>query len=746
MIQSSLNNNPIPRPKLFLLFFVSFFIWIFIARQFIFLKASLVSDAVAYYEHTKFFIDNLRQGVFPLWDPTRDCGVPIDLFLRRIGAYNPFYLIVIVFNMIGFSYAQSYMFFLAAYVFLGMIGFYRIAKHFLNDDYAAFFAFLLLFFSTLSTRIFDSYIILSFVPMTWFFVFLIDFIKHGQRYEFLGLTFCSMILVSTYIPFYFGIIFISFLAFTAIFYNRAFKKAASDIIAFIKQNKILVGFCLLAVILAAIPTFTLYKEFGTAGPGPEGEAELTLPFRHSGAEEKHVLSINTQVITDWGIVEDLVFAWLYSSNLHELPLGVVYIPFFAFIIFILASFLKPTRKLMFLLSWILTLFLMFSPYASGIYNFLHDRIFFFKYFRNLHFFLWFILLPLFVLFLAEQFRLLLNNLKEWKENKFLLSVLLVVIHLGLALSIHHMSRELWTTYLVIALSLVFFLWYGAGRLKRENSIFLPVIMGCVIVQPIAVYGYISKNTPNYQRYRYDNPYLKFLTLRDRTPGPLLTQQEWADLKEEENSKDKDAVDNSTVNKTALTYYGVSWTDFLTHNVNSQVLSRLRDYKFIVYDHIEWLNEKNLNFKRIQQAIADNEDTAYVISDRPQQPWQGTSPSYYAEIITPTSTHVQVVDYNVNQIKLKTSYDTKKFLVYLDSFHSGWLAFVNGKPVPIFRSHVAFKGIWLPAGENLIQFQFSPPWRHYLNLFLMGLFYLFFSGWIFITIQSIKKQSLKGKRI
>src|ERR1043166_5232587 len=90
------------------LFVFSFLLWVFAFRGFIFCKLTLASDAYAYYEHTKYFIDGLMRGVFPMWDPTRDQGVPNDFFLRRIGAYNPVYLLIVVLNKIGVTYTYAY--------------------------------------------------------------------------------------------------------------------------------------------------------------------------------------------------------------------------------------------------------------------------------------------------------------------------------------------------------------------------------------------------------------------------------------------------------------------------------------------------------------------------------------------------------------------------------------------------------------------------------------------------------------
>ncbi len=77
-------------------------------------KLALVMDSRVYYEHIKFFLDNLARGVIPLWDPTRQWGTPNEFFLRRIGEYNPAYFLIIILNCLysGLSYFLGFLFFL----------------------------------------------------------------------------------------------------------------------------------------------------------------------------------------------------------------------------------------------------------------------------------------------------------------------------------------------------------------------------------------------------------------------------------------------------------------------------------------------------------------------------------------------------------------------------------------------------------------------------------------------------------
>ena len=188
-------------------------LWIFSFRGFIFRKLRLIADAFPYYEHTKFFVDNLARGVLPLWDPTWRCGAPNEFFLRRMGEVNPVYLLMAIADKLGVNASGSYFVFLAGYFFLGIWGFYCLALYYFRDKRAAFVAALLLMFSTFSFNLFNSFIILVFVPSVWFFFFLVSFAKAQERATFFGMIICLMLILTVYIPFYFVTLFTSFCLF-----------------------------------------------------------------------------------------------------------------------------------------------------------------------------------------------------------------------------------------------------------------------------------------------------------------------------------------------------------------------------------------------------------------------------------------------------------------------------------------------------------------------------------------------------
>ncbi|GIX41605.1 MAG: hypothetical protein KatS3mg129_1338 [Leptospiraceae bacterium] len=59
------------------------------------------------------------------------------------------------------------------------------------------------------------------------------------------------------------------------------------------------------------------------------------------------------------------------------------------------------------------------------------------------------------------------------------------------------------------------------------------------------------------------------------------------------------------------------------------------------------------------------------------------------------------------LKLKTFNKNEGFLVLLDLYYPSWKAFIDNKEVPIYPVNIIGRGIFVPAGEHIIEFKFYP---------------------------------------
>jgi O-antigen/teichoic acid export membrane protein len=95
----------------------------------------------------------------------------------------------------------------------------------------------------------------------------------------------------------------------------------------------------------------------------------------------------------------------------------------------------------------------------------------------------------------------------------------------------------------------------------------------------------------------------------------------------------------------------------------------------------------------------------------------------------------VVDYQINDVVLKTQVDQPSWLVLNDTYFTGWLAYnvqADGteKEVPIYRAYGNFRAVPIEAGESTVHFKYSPM------SFKLGLFISFMAWMIVIFLLAI----------
>ncbi|VAX36305.1 hypothetical protein MNBD_UNCLBAC01-2 [hydrothermal vent metagenome] len=134
--------------------------------------------------------------------------------------------------------------FLFIYYLIGNLGFYFLAQRLFKEKRLAYIAFILLMFSSMGAALFQQMqIFFLFTAGVWFFYFLVGFAQTMEKKYFLGITFSSMVLVTTYMPFHFLTIFLIFILFFSIFYLKEFGRILKRSGGFISKNKILTIFC-----------------------------------------------------------------------------------------------------------------------------------------------------------------------------------------------------------------------------------------------------------------------------------------------------------------------------------------------------------------------------------------------------------------------------------------------------------------------------------------------------------------------
>jgi len=721
-----------------ILFLLSIGLWLYALRGYGLGQLAIYGDAHNYYEHTEFFLENITRGVFPLWESSRQTGVPTEFFMRRIGEFNPFYSIILLFQFLGLSFTKAYLSFLYVYYLLGMAGFYILAKRVFQNSILAFLSFLLLLFSTQATLLFSSFIHLTFVPMIWFGTFFLAFYQEPKKLYLLGMTFCLMIIVTTYVPFYFLTILLIYIILTIIVYAGVVKTFFSRFIHFSKNNKIFVGLCLLMLMLSLIPGLSFYRE--------SAKGEIVIPTRHYNSPVDNVLGVAKQRTEFGGVIPHLLIEEIFG-DFHHIRGARVFVPFFWQVLILLAFAVSINKRLSVLYIWGFSLMIL-ALYDAGVYQFLFDHVFYFKFFRNFQFFFWTATLPIFVLLCTEQLRLYWNMDKQTPKYKRRHGIFIFLLHMGLVIYLIFKDGALVTSYLVVVLSYLFFTLYLMDKINNKKTITFFLLTLIVTIQPMEVFHYLHQNANKtrpgfrYGRYLTDRPY-RFMSLpKDEKTRDDKLQREKAMIKESSGILKKNIPSM---------YMATKWDAYLLDNLRKDIYYYYTDFKLILYDQTLWFDEDKDDLQRVGRAFLKNENLAFVADQAAEDrisPGRRAIASH-AEIITQDSKIVQVIEKDANILKLRTKFDTKKFLVYNDGYNSGWNVYVNGHRHDLIRANVAFKGLWVPAGENVVTFRFGSKGLYLFKFFMIGLFWfaLIYMGWLVSKEIRVKQREiLRGREM
>jgi hypothetical protein len=79
-----------------------------------------------------------------------------------------------------------------------------------------------------------------------------------------------------------------------------------------------------------------------------------------------------------------------------------------------------------------------------------------------------------------------------------------------------------------------------------------------------------------------------------------------------------------------------------------------------------------------------------------------------EKASPTSNgRVRLLTYKAKEVVLECDTDSGGFLYVSDTYYPGWRASVDGKRTQIYRANLAFRAVYVPAGEHRIVFEYVP---------------------------------------
>jgi hypothetical protein len=644
-------------------------LWLFLMRDFVFGSIPVNMDTNTIYGVTKFYFNNLLNGVVPLWEPFITLGRPFYA-ISICNLFNPVTQIVPLLKLAGMNYANAFVVYMVVYFFIGCVGFYFLAKEILKDRYLAYLAYVGLMFSSLGASMFTQFTFLEIVvPAIWFFFFLLRFSRQQSRGNFLGLTFTKMVLISSYLPFYFMTVFLCFLfSFILLYSKEALKFCVNAYHFFLKQWRL----CLLGIVgvlLAAAP-LVAYKILDSSG-------DVVAPGRHcqySSAQECYDRTMGRQggmaydEITRSGTLGERLDMQYLFGHLDKISYGsdsFFFLPIWIFILLGLSLFL-PLKRLTILLSAMAILVgLIASGNAAGLLGLLYRHIFFFAYFRNL-FFLGAFLIPIVILLGLYQLQMLLSiSLKDMSAKKMII-LGVIVLHGIFFWFLKHFEGVPTVSYVTLGISVTAFIIYYSGILRLTPKIWIGIFAVLLIIQPAWILKSYALNANEFASVlpsMHVTPV--FSWVRPMKPA-VSSSRIYQFVPYEDFWYDMSMTDAPP--KVGYPQSATRWVFDLAEHTPADVLANYAQYKIVLYDHSNPVGE----------------------------PLKGPS------------NELSVNYFDVNTLRLKTNLSTEKTVVYNDSYTTSWKAFLDGRPVALLRSNQAFKGITVPAGEHDLEFSYHPP--------------------------------------
>jgi hypothetical protein len=80
---------------------------------------------------------------------------------------------------------------------------------------------------------------------------------------------------------------------------------------------------------------------------------------------------------------------------------------------------------------------------------------------------------------------------------------------------------------------------------------------------------------------------------------------------------------------------------------------------------------------------------------------------YGAALTASAGTARIVAWRPDRIEIAADSESGGMLALHDTYYPGWVAEIDGRPAPILRADVLFRGVELPPGQHIVVFRFAP---------------------------------------
>ncbi len=693
------------RVKQLLKFVLPIALWCFLYRGLLWGKLLISEDTFAVFALVKYFLVNLKMGIFAHWNPFMHWGMG---HVFQVGEFNPLWMVTLLLNALGVDFYHAFLWTVALYLVVAAFGVYALLRRLFPEEFLAYLGFLLFLFSGVGMTLFTQVtLILLFVPAIWFFYFLVEFYQTRRTASVLLLSFTLMLIATTYIPFYFATVLMVALILGVVLYPSVVIHLFQDFMAWARQNPFLailaIGAVAVAVTTSVLNWLFLKSDFMVlARPTVmtyDSVKDSGIPISEA-LRDQSLFSLFIQLLQAPILVNAREIFSL--DNIAYDNQRIFYVPALAHLVLLCGIVARLNKRMVYWGFLGLVLFLIALARLTPVYGLLFKYVPCFDMFRNI-FLLTPFIITIYIIFTVEVFRSF--WLKAASRNYVSLFVAVLVIGLyGLLWS--RPGYTLHTTYAVAVGFLVVTVLRFLGVSFLRGRWGKAALVGLAVISPMEVLFLHARQFS----HNHSDAIVKAAHTPLAPPQFSFVRQ----ITQYDETKANDiyrwynwhiiAMQDSDRFITTKYGYPTYWSYMLAPMVES--IPGFKDYvrhKFIVYPQ--------------------------NISSQP-----ATSPHGFAKefvlrpngiLINGPGQGITVQRFNANQISLAVDFPTPRFLLYNDSFHPFWKATINGKPVPISRANFAFKGLDIPAGRAEVHLEFRPLGGTIMYMFLMAFFYFYF---------------------
>jgi hypothetical protein len=658
-------------------------------------------DFFDYYYPYRYFIGNsLRNGVFPLWMPYQEAGLPL-IADPQSGLWYPITWVTgLLFKGKLIGWQIEFVF----HMIVAATGFYNLGQYFVKNSKASFV--IALGFALGGFFIGNAQHYTFVVSGAWIPLILLHAFKMYSRLtiaDALKTALFSMFLITGGYPaFTMIMLYVMLLLFTGYLVKYLIQYNKTHFLKFIKVNItaslvtiLLCGGFILSVIQSGPLTFR--------GEGIDLETALSLPF-----PPKALVSLLAPFAT---VVKS------YETFHSDMSMINAYMGLFVMVFSLAFLFRKKQPRISYVFLAVSLLFL-FISFGEGFYlrKWLYLHVPLMDYFRFPSIFRYFYILS-YLLFAGYAIKAFIDEGALKKSNKVATVVLMLAMAIavaivaknhylqmpgfiknGLFLQQNNATMAQHAVFQLMVQILFLAIFVGVSWLKKEKALIIPVFLGLVIADMLLS----SRLNSHFTVFYDDTRFKEYKEYESRFP------EGYPDPARETVIQ----TDDGDI------YFGHYWKNL---NIFQKQIS---------YNSINPV--KLINYKQLRDSLPElfnlclSNKAAYLSGDiRPV----GSLLSNLEEgTATPKTIFLEEKDFNAynnkagqtlhgdtarfiefgpNRAIVETRNQNPVFMVIVQNYYPGWKARVNGYPASIIKANKTFMAVLVPAGENRVEFTFRP---------------------------------------